>query len=77
MAQVKKTPVFQQKPVHEVDSHGRHRIITFRAGIPQRSAWFEAYEIAHFNGLLASTKEQGGIPQGIFKIAGVAHEVLQ
>ena len=68
--------VVPQSPVHEIDANGRHRIITFRAGIPSRSDWFQPYEIAHFRGLLASTREQGGIPQGIFRITAVNHEVL-
>lgn len=65
-----------QSPVHEIDANGRHRIVTFRQGVPVRSQWFESYEIANFRGLFASTREQGGIPSGIFRIVPVAYESL-
>ena len=65
-----------QPPVHEVDGHGRHRIVTFRSGIPERSEWFQPYEIAVFRDLRASTQDRGGIPQGIFRVTPVKHEVL-
>ena len=68
--------IAQQAPVHEIDEVGRHRIVTFRAGIPERSSWFQPYEIAVFNELRASVKELGGIPKGIFRVVAVKHEVL-
>ena len=65
-----------QPPMHETDSNGRHRIVTFRSGIPEHSDWFQPYEIAYFRNLRASTREQGGIPQGIFRVVPVPHETL-
>ena len=76
MATSKATAKASQPPVHETDSLGRHRIVTFRGGIPERSEWFQPYELAFFRGLHAATHTQGGIPQGIFRVTSVTHEVL-
>lgn len=73
MVQAKVKP---QAPVHEIDGNGRHRIVTFRSGIPERSDWFQPYELATFRQLRASTQERGGLPQGIFRITPVDHETL-
>lgn len=76
---IKKPPVkpATQAPVHEFDPHGRHRIVTFRNGIPEKGEWFAPYEIAHFRGLHASpTDHTPGVPKGIFRVTPVTHEVL-
>lgn len=65
-----------QPPVQETDSNGRHRIITFRGGIPAYSQWFEPYEIGFFRGLNSSVRQAGGIPHGLFRVSAVAHETL-
>lgn len=65
-----------QAPVHEVDGNGRHRIVTFRSGIPERSDWFQPYEVAVFRELRASPQDRGGIPKGIFRVVAVKYESL-
>ena len=66
----------RQAPIHESDNVGRHRIVTFRAGIPEHSPWFQAYEIAIFRDLRATAQDILGLPRGIFRVASVKHEVL-
>lgn len=76
MTKVKASKVQPQAPIHEIDANGCHRIVAFRSGIPERSQWFQPYEIAFFRNYRASTQERGGIPKGIFTIREAAFETL-
>lgn len=75
----KQSPSPASKPmlIHQIDPHRRqHRIIIITAGKPDNGPWFDTTSIAMHKGLLASTVQQGGLPEGIFIVTRKAYEVL-
>ncbi len=69
----------QQSPIHEFNSDKRqHRIVVFRAGIPEKSEWFEYRDVGFFKGYsFCALANIPGVPLGIFKAVPVTYEVLE
>jgi hypothetical protein len=79
MSTKKHPPITPTKPgfIHQIDSTRRqHRIIIIHSGRPDNGPWFDLPHTAFYKGLLASTVETGGLPEGIFTVSRKAYEVL-
>lgn len=71
-----KQVVKQTSLIHEVNAIGQHRIVAIKGGVPSHSPWFEYHSIAVFGRYRASLQGNAAIPQGVFTVAAVSHEVL-
>lgn len=54
--------------VHETNKLGQHRLVIFKDGEPDHSAWFESREIGHYKGYLFTMDYSiAGVRPGVWK----------
>jgi hypothetical protein len=65
----------QQQIVHE-RRPGQHRLVIFRGGIPQASAWMEDRQVGLYRGYYFHVGSAGETIPPVFRVSSVSHEVL-